>query len=106
VAERERALLARATTGLSAINGMHIYGTAPHKVSVISFLPGTIHQYDAGMILDKMGIAVRAGTHCAQPVMEHYGISGTIRASIAFYNTEEEIDALVKGVEKVTEMFA
>ena len=106
VAEREQALLARATSGLSAISGIHIYGTAPHKVSVISFLPGTIHQYDAGMILDKMGIAVRTGTHCAQPVMKHYGISGTIRASIAFYNTEEEIDALVKGVEKVTEMFA
>ncbi|MFZ2286325.1 MAG: cysteine desulfurase [Bacteroidales bacterium] len=106
VAEREQALLARATSGLSAISRMHIYGTAPHKISVISFLPGTIHQYDAGMILDRMGIAVRTGTHCAQPVMVRYGISGTIRASIAFYNTEEEIDALVKGVEKVTEMFA
>lgn len=106
VAEREQALLARATTGLSSISGMRIYGTAPKKVSVISFLPGNIHQYDAGMILDKMGIAVRTGTHCAQPVMERYGISGTIRASMAFYNTEEEIDALVQGVGKVTEMFA
>ncbi len=106
VAEREQALLARATAGLSAIEGVRIYGTAPHKVSVISFLPGTIHQLDAGMILDKMGIAVRTGTHCAQPLMERYGISGTIRASIAFYNTEEEIEALVKGVRKVTEMFA
>ena len=106
VAEREQALLARATAGLSSISGMRIYGTAPHKVSVISFLPGSIHQYDAGMILDKMGIAVRTGTHCAQPVMERYGISGTIRASIAFYNTEEEIDALVQGVRKVTQMFA
>ncbi len=106
VAEREQALLARATAGLSSISGMRIYGTAPQKVSVISFLPGNIHQYDAGMILDKMGIAVRTGTHCAQPVMERFGISGTIRASIAFYNTEEEIDALVQGVGKVTEMFA
>ena len=106
VAEREQILLTMATAGLSAIEGLHIYGTAPHKVSVISFLPGTIHQYDAGMILDKMGIAVRTGTHCAQPLMERYGISGTIRASIAFYNTEEEIEALVKGVRKVTEMFA
>ncbi len=106
VAERERTLLALATTGLSAIEGIRIYGTAPHKVSVISFLPGTIHQYDAGMILDKMGIAVRTGTHCAQPLMERYGITGNIRASIAFYNTEEEIEALVKGVRKVTEMFA
>ena len=106
VAEREQILLTMATAGLSAIEGLHIYGTAPHKVSVISFLPGTIHQYDAGMILDKMGIAVRTGTHCAQPLMERYGISGNIRASIAFYNTEEEIEALVKGIRKVTEMFA
>lgn len=106
VAEREHALLIQATAGLSVIEGVRIYGTAPHKVSVISFLPGTIHQYDAGMILDKMGIAVRTGTHCAQPLMERYGITGNIRASLAFYNTEEEIEALVKGVRKVTEMFA
>ncbi len=106
VAEREQVLLAGATAGLSAIEGLRIYGTAPHKVSVISFLPGQIHQYDAGMILDKMGIAVRTGTHCAHPLMERYGITGNIRASMAFYNTEEEIEALVKGVKKVTEMFA
>jgi cysteine desulfurase/selenocysteine lyase len=106
VAEREQELLAQATAGLSAIEGMRIYGTAPHKVSVVSFLPGKIHQYDAGMILDKMGIAVRTGTHCAQPLMERYGISGNIRASIAFYNTEEEIEALVNGVRKATEMLA
>ncbi len=105
VTEREQALLARATTGLSAIEGLRIYGTAPQKVSLISFLPGAIHQYDAGMILDKMGIAVRTGTHCAQPLMGRYGITGNIRASIAFYNTEDEVDALVKGVRKVTEMF-
>jgi cysteine desulfurase/selenocysteine lyase len=106
VAEREQALLAQATEGLSAIEGMRIYGTAPHKVSVVSFLPGKIHQYDAGMILDKMGIAVRTGTHCAQPLMERYGISGNIRASIAFYNTGEEIEALVNGVRKAIEMLA
>jgi len=106
VAEREQALLAQVTGGLSSISGMRIYGTAPGKVSLVSFLPGNIHPYDAGMILDKMGIAVRTGTHCAQPVMDRYGITGTIRASMAFYNTEEEIDALVKGVRKVTEMFA
>ncbi len=106
VAEREQSLLARATTGLLSVSGVRIYGTAPHKVSVVSFLPGNIHQYDAGMILDKMGIAVRTGTHCAQPLMDRYGVSGTIRASIAFYNTEEEIDALVRGVGRVTEMFA
>jgi cysteine desulfurase/selenocysteine lyase len=106
VAAREQDLLKRATDGLTAVGGVRIYGTAPQKVSVVSFLPGNIHQYDAGMILDKMGIAVRTGTHCAQPVMDRFGISGTIRASIAFYNTEEEIDALVKGVGRVTEMFA
>ena len=106
VAEREQALLARAMEGLSAIDGIRIYGIAPHKVSLISFLLGTIHQYDAGMILDKMGIAVRTGTHCAQPLMERYGITGNIRASVAFYNSEEEIEALVKGVRKVTEMLA
>jgi cysteine desulfurase/selenocysteine lyase len=106
VAEREQSLLAKATTGLLSVGGMRIYGTAPQKVSVVSFLPGTIHQYDAGMILDKMGIAVRTGTHCAQPVMDRYGITGTVRASIAFYNTDEEIESLVKGVIKVTEMFA
>ena len=105
VAQREQSLLALATAGLSSIEGLRIYGTAPHKVSVISFLPGSIHQYDAGMILDKMGIAVRTGTHCAQPLMERYGITGNIRASIAFYNTEDEVEALVKGIRRVTEMF-
>lgn len=106
VAEREQSLLARATAGLTAVDGLRIYGRAPGKVSVVSFLIGEIHQLDAGMILDKMGIAVRTGTHCAQPLMERYGISGNIRASIAFYNTAEEIDALINGVRKVTEMFA
>lgn len=106
VAEREQALLTKATSGLLSVGGVRIYGTAPQKVSLVSFLPGSIHQYDAGMILDKMGIAVRTGTHCAQPVMDRYGITGTIRASIAFYNTVEEIETLVKGVRKVTEMFA
>jgi cysteine desulfurase/selenocysteine lyase len=106
VAEREQALLARATAGLSDVDGLRIYGTAPDKVSVISFLIGGIHPYDAGMILDKMGIAVRTGTHCAQPLMERFGITGNIRASIAFYNTDEEIDALVSGVRKVVEMLA
>jgi cysteine desulfurase/selenocysteine lyase len=106
VAEREQALLARATAGLSSVDGLRIYGTAPDKVSVISFLIGGIHPYDAGMILDKMGIAVRTGTHCAQPLMERFGITGNIRASIAFYNTDEEIDALVSGVRKVVEMLA
>jgi cysteine desulfurase/selenocysteine lyase len=106
IAEREHLLLSVAVNALSAIPGVKLFGTAPHKVSVVSFLPADIHQYDAGMVLDKMGIAVRTGTHCAQPVMEHYGISGTIRASIAFYNTEDEMHALAAGIKKVMEMFA
>jgi cysteine desulfurase/selenocysteine lyase len=106
VVEREQSLLVKATIGLSAISGIRLFGTAPHKVSVVSFLPGEIHQYDAGMVLDKMGIAVRTGTHCAQPVMDRYGITGTVRASIAFYNTEDEIEELIRGINKVTEMFA
>ena len=72
----------------------------------ISFLLKNIHQYDTGMILDKMGIAVRTGTHCAQPVMDRYGIDGTVRASLCFYNTLEEIDVLAAGLEKVKSMFA
>ncbi len=106
IAGREKHLLEIATRELSAISGVRIYGTAQDKVSVISFLPGEVHQYDAGMILDKMGIAVRTGTHCAQPVMDRYGIPGTVRASIAFYNTEEEMYALASGVRQVMEMFA
>jgi cysteine desulfurase / selenocysteine lyase len=106
IAAREMYLLELATKELSSINGVRIYGTAPEKVSVLSFLPGEVHQYDAGMILDKMGIAVRTGTHCAQPIMDRYGISGTVRASIAFYNTEEEMRILAKGVRQVMEMFA
>jgi cysteine desulfurase/selenocysteine lyase len=106
VAAREQMLLVKATEGLTALDGVRIYGNAPNKVSVASFLIGETHPYDAGMILDKMGIAVRTGTHCAQPVMERYGISGNIRASMAFYNTGEEIDALVNGVMKVIPMLA
>jgi len=106
VAAREQMLLVKATEGLTALDGVRIYGNAPNKVSVASFLIGETHPYDAGMILDKMGIAVRTGTHCAQPVMERYGISGNIRASMAFYNTGDEIDALVNGVMKVIPMLA
>jgi cysteine desulfurase/selenocysteine lyase len=106
VASREQVLLVKATEGLTALDGVRIFGTAPNKVSVASFLIRKTHPYDAGMILDKMGIAVRTGTHCAQPVMERYGISGNIRASIAFYNTGEEIDLLVNGIRKVISMLA
>ena len=101
----EQDLLKYATEKFKAIPGMKIYGTAKNKTSVISFLIDGIHFYDMGMLLDQMGIAVRTGTHCTEPVMQHFGIEGTVRASFAFYNTKEEIDALLAGIEKVCKMF-
>ena len=77
-----------------------IYGNARNKISIVSFLPDGIHPYDMGMLIDKMGIAVRTGTHCTQPVMDHFNINGTIRASMVFYNTLEEIDIFMNAVEK------
>jgi len=106
IAGREKRLLDYATNRLSAIKGLRIYGNSPEKISTISFLLKDIHQYDTGMILDKMGIAVRTGTHCAQPVMERYGIDGTVRISMCFYNTIEEIDTVGTGIEKVISMFS
>lgn len=106
IAEREKMLLDYATGRLSEIKNLRIFGTSDHKISVISFLIQGIHQYDTGMVLDKMGIAVRTGTHCAQPVMERFGIEGTVRVSMCFYNTKEEIDTLCDGIEKVKEMFS
>jgi cysteine desulfurase/selenocysteine lyase len=106
IALREKSLLSYATKRLSEIDGLKIFGTSDSKISTISFLLKNIHPYDAGMILDKMGIAVRTGTHCAQPVMDYFGIDGTIRASLCFYNTNEEIDSLVAGVNKVISMFS
>jgi cysteine desulfurase/selenocysteine lyase len=105
IAEREAMLLEYATTKLKEIEGIRIYGDVENKISVISFLIDGIHQYDAGMVLDKMGIAVRTGTHCAQPVMDRFGIDGTIRASFCFYNTTREADLLADGVRRVKEMF-
>lgn len=101
----EQELLEYATEKFNAIPGMRIYGTAKNKTSVISFLIDGIHFYDMGMLLDQMGIAVRTGTHCTEPVMQHFGIEGTVRASFAFYNTREEIDILLAGIEKVCKMF-
>jgi cysteine desulfurase/selenocysteine lyase len=103
---REHELQLYATQRLSAIKGLKIFGNSANKIPTISFHLNNIHQYDAGVILDKMGIAVRTGTHCAQPLMDRYGIEGTIRASLCFYNTKEEIDSLVLGIEKVISMFA
>jgi len=101
----ENELLRYGTEKLLSIDGLEMYGTAKEKISILSFLMDNIHQYDAGMILDKMGIAVRTGTHCTQPVMDHFNITGTLRASMVFYNTKEEIDRLYEGLLKVKEMF-
>ncbi len=98
-------LLEYATKKLTAIDGVKIYGTAHEKAAVISFLLGNIHPYDAGIILDKLGIAVRTGHHCTQPLMDFYKIPGTIRASFALYNTPDEIDAFVDALHKVNLMF-
>lgn len=102
--EYEDKLLKYATEKLSEIEGLKIYGTAAEKTSVISFNLNGIHPYDVGTIIDKLGIAVRTGHHCAQPVMDFYEIPGTIRASFAFYNTFEEVDELVKAVKKAKSM--
>ncbi|MDA0774590.1 MAG: cysteine desulfurase [Bacteroidetes bacterium] len=104
IAAYEEELLRYATAELSKIEGLKIYGQAPHKTAVISFNIGTIHPYDIGTILDKMGIAVRTGHHCAQPIMDYYQIPGTVRASFSFYNTKEEIDRLVVAVNKAKMM--
>ena len=106
ILQREQELLAYATDRLSEINGVRIFGNSKNKISIISFLIKDIHMYDAGMILDKLGVAVRTGTHCAQPVMDRFGVPGTVRASFCFYNTKEEIDILGTGIEKVISMFA
>lgn len=106
IASLETDLLLYAKEKLSAISDVKIYGKSENMIPVISFLIKNVHQYDAGMILDKMGIAVRTGTHCAQPVMDRLGIDGTIRASMCFYNTREEIDRLAEGIVKVIEMFS
>ena len=91
---------------LEEIEELKLYGESENRISVFSFLLGNIHPYDAGMILDKMGIAVRTGTHCTQPVMDHFGISGTIRASLVFYNTTEEVDQLVEGLKRTLQMLS
>jgi cysteine desulfurase/selenocysteine lyase len=101
----ENELLNYGTAKLEKIEGIKIYGRAAYKTAIFSFLIDGVHMLDAGMIFDKMGIAVRTGTHCAQPIMQHYGIEGTLRASLAFYNTKEEIDYLCAAVQQVKTMF-
>ena len=101
----EHELTTYATARLKEIEGMRIFGEADAKGSVISFLVGDIHHFDLGTLLDRLGIALRTGHHCAQPLMERLGIEGTVRASFSFYNTREEVDALVAGIERVRKMF-
>jgi cysteine desulfurase/selenocysteine lyase len=104
IATHEHELCTYATEALSQIDDMRFFGQAKEKASVISFLVGNIHPYDLGTLLDKMGIAVRTGHHCAQPLMDVLQIPGTVRASFAVYNTFEEIDIFIEGVKKAVAM--
>ena len=101
----EQALTRHCMEQLSIIEGMRLIGTAKEKDAVVSFLVGNIHPLDMGTLLDRLGIAVRTGHHCAQPLMDRFGILGTVRASFALYNTLDEVDALVEGVRRVSKMF-
>lgn len=105
ILQHEQELTRYATERLCSIEGMRIFGEATHKDAVISFLVGDIHSMDIGTLLDRLGIAVRTGHHCAQPLMDRLGILGTVRASFALYNTKAEVDALVAGIERVAKMF-
>ncbi len=104
IAAQEDDLLRYATDGLSRIPGTRLFGTAPHKTSVLSFLVGDAHPYDVGTLLDQLGIAVRTGHHCTQPIMDRYGIPGTVRASFAVYNTREEVDTFIESLERIMPM--
>lgn len=106
IARHEHELTTYALKQLEAIPGMRIFGKAEERGAVISFLVGNIHHFDMGTLLDRLGIAVRTGHHCAEPLMHRMGIEGTVRASFGLYNTKEEVDALVAGIERVSRMFA
>ena len=105
IALQENDLLSYATEHLMDLGGITLYGTASKKAGVISFNVDGVHPYDTGVILDKLGIAVRTGHHCTQPIMDRFGIPGTVRASFAIYNTREEVDRLIEGLKKVKQMF-
>lgn len=104
IQQQEKNLLNYATDSLRQINGVRIYGDVENKTSVVSFNVEGLHPYDVGTILDQLGIAVRTGHHCTQPIMDFFGVPGTIRASFSFYNTKEEIDALVRGLKRAISM--
>lgn len=105
IAAHEERLLRLATEEISKVEGIRLFGTAPEKSAVISFLVGDIHAYDLGFLLDKLGVAVRTGHHCAQPLMERLGILGTVRASFAVYNTEEEVHQFIAALRRAVAMF-
>lgn len=105
ISSHERELTSYCMEQMRSIDGIALFGTSEHKDAVVSFLVGDIHHLDMGTLLDRLGIAVRTGHHCAQPVMQRYGIQGAVRASFAMYNTKDEIDALVDGVRRVSRMF-
>jgi cysteine desulfurase/selenocysteine lyase len=106
IGEHEQALLDYATEALSAVDGLRFIGTARRKASILSFVLDDVHPHDIGTIVDREGVAIRTGHHCAQPVMDRFGVPATARASLAMYNTREEVDALVRGLERVREMFS
>jgi cysteine desulfurase/selenocysteine lyase len=105
LAAHEHKLLSYATAALSSIDGLRIIGTAKEKAGVLSFVLDHVHAHDVGTILDQEGVAVRAGHHCAMPVMQRFGVPATTRASFAFYNTIEEIDVLVRAIHRVRKVF-
>lgn len=105
ISSHERKLTSYCMEQMRSIDGIALFGTSEHKDAVVSFLVGDIHHLDMGTLLDRLGIAVRTGHHCAQPVMQRYGIQGAVRASFAMYNTKDEVDALVEGVRRVSRMF-
>ncbi|MEZ4288452.1 MAG: cysteine desulfurase [Polyangiales bacterium] len=106
VAEYEASLLRYATDQIASIDGVRIVGTAPHKAGVVSFVMDCAHPHDVGTIVDAEGVAIRTGHHCAQPVLDRFGLAATARASLGLYNNEDDIDALVRALNKVKEMFA
>ena len=101
----EKTLLEQTEAALRKIEGIKIYGESNNKAGVISFNHSSIHPYDLGMMLDKLGIAIRTGHHCADPVMEHFSIPGTVRASLGMYTSEEDIHLFIRGLEKVIRLF-
>jgi cysteine desulfurase/selenocysteine lyase len=105
IGAHEQDLLAYATAQVEEVRGLRVIGTAAHKASIVSFVMEGAHPHDIGTILDHQGIAVRAGHHCAMPVMERFGVPATVRASLALYNDRDDVDALVTGLHKVKELF-